>query len=43
MVPDCVLRLRPMANAAIAVQADGLIVEVHTDPDKSISDAQQAI
>lgn len=32
-----------MANAAIAVQADGLIVEVHTDPDKSISDAQQTI
>ena len=33
----------PMANAAIAVQADGIIVEVHTDPDKSISDAAQTI
>ena len=33
----------PMASAAIAVQADGLIVEVHTAPDQSISDAQQTI
>lgn len=33
----------PMANAAIAVQADGLIIEVHTTPDKSISDAAQTI
>lgn len=33
----------PMANAAIAVQADGVIVEVHTDPDQSVSDAQQTI
>lgn len=32
-----------MANAAIAVKADGLMVEVHTDPDKSLSDAQQTI
>ncbi|MEM9242750.1 MAG: 3-deoxy-7-phosphoheptulonate synthase [Pseudomonadota bacterium] len=33
----------PMANAAMAVCADGIMVEVHTDPDKSVSDAQQAI
>lgn len=33
----------PMAFAAMAVKADGLIVEVHTDPDKSICDAQQTI
>ena len=33
----------PMANAALAVGADGLIVEVHTNPDQSISDAQQTI
>lgn len=32
-----------MANAAIAVKADGLMVEVHTDPDSSVSDAQQTI
>lgn len=33
----------PMANAAVAVKANGLIVEVHTDPDNSISDATQTI
>ncbi len=33
----------PMALAAMAVKADGLIVEVHTDPDQSICDAQQTI
>jgi len=33
----------PMAKAALAVQADGLLIEVHTLPDQSISDAQQAI
>lgn len=32
-----------MANAAIAVQADGIIIEVHTSPDQSISDAAQTI
>jgi 3-deoxy-7-phosphoheptulonate synthase len=32
-----------MAKAAIAVGADGLIVEVHTHPDQSISDASQTI
>lgn len=32
-----------MANAAVAVQADGLIIEVHTHPDQSISDAAQTI
>jgi 3-deoxy-7-phosphoheptulonate synthase len=29
--------------AAAAVKADGIIVEVHTDPDQSVSDAAQAI
>ncbi|MCP3679634.1 MAG: 3-deoxy-7-phosphoheptulonate synthase [Gammaproteobacteria bacterium] len=33
----------PMANAAMAVEADGVMVEVHTDPDRSISDAKQTI
>jgi 3-deoxy-7-phosphoheptulonate synthase len=32
-----------MARAAVAAGADGVLVEVHTDPDKSISDAQQTI
>ncbi len=32
-----------LAKAALAVQADGLLIEVHTDPDRSISDAAQTI
>jgi len=32
-----------MAKAAVAAGADGLMIEVHTDPDKSVSDAIQAI
>src|SRR3990167_1644353 len=32
-----------MANAALAVGADGIIIEVHTSPDESISDAAQTI
>ena len=33
----------PMARAAVAAGADGIMVEVHYDPDRSYSDAQQAI
>jgi len=33
----------PMARAAIAVEADGVIVEVHTDPDNALTDAKQTI
>lgn len=33
----------PMACAGVAAGADGVIVEVHTDPDKSMTDAKQAI
>lgn len=33
----------PMAKAAFAVGADGLMVEVHTDPEQSVSDARQTI
>lgn len=33
----------PMAKAAIAAGADGIIVEVHPEPDKATSDAQQTI
>ncbi len=32
-----------MAHASIAIQANGLIVEVHTHPEQSISDAAQTI
>jgi 3-deoxy-7-phosphoheptulonate synthase len=33
----------PMAVASLALKADGIMVEVHTDPDNSISDAAQTI
>lgn len=33
----------PMACAAVAAGADGIIVEVHPHPDKSLSDANQTI
>jgi 3-deoxy-7-phosphoheptulonate synthase len=33
----------PLAKAAIAVGADGLIVECHPEPEKSVSDARQAL
>jgi 3-deoxy-7-phosphoheptulonate synthase len=33
----------PLSRAAIAVGADGLIVEVHTDPDHALSDGQQSL
>jgi len=33
----------PMSYAAAAIGADGLMIEVHTNPDQSISDAKQAI
>ncbi|HSX11396.1 MAG TPA: 3-deoxy-7-phosphoheptulonate synthase [Chlamydiales bacterium] len=33
----------PMARAAVAAGADGLIVEMHPDPDKALTDAAQTI
>ncbi len=33
----------PMARAAVAAGADGLIVEVHHDPDKAVSDGAQTL
>lgn len=33
----------PMAYAAVAAGADGIIVEVHPEPDKALSDAAQTI
>ncbi|MDF5732651.1 MAG: 3-deoxy-7-phosphoheptulonate synthase [Rhizonema sp. PD38] len=33
----------PMARAAVACGADGLIIECHPEPDKSVSDARQAL
>jgi 3-deoxy-7-phosphoheptulonate synthase len=36
-------KVLPMARAAIAVGADGVMVEVHHEPDKALSDGQQSI
>jgi len=33
----------PMARAAVAAGADGIMVEVHPDPDRSYSDAEQTL
>ncbi len=33
----------PMAKAAVACGADGLIIECHPEPEKSVSDARQAL
>jgi 3-deoxy-7-phosphoheptulonate synthase len=35
--------VRPLARAAVAAGADGLLVEVHTDPARAWSDARQAL
>src|SRR5437868_9382637 len=36
-------KVTPMSRAAVAVGADGLIIEVHHDPDRALSDGQQSI
>ncbi|MBT9332779.1 3-deoxy-7-phosphoheptulonate synthase [Paracidobacterium acidisoli] len=36
-------KVLPLARAAVAVGADGLIVEVHNQPDKALSDGAQSI
>ena len=36
-------RVRPMARAALAAGAHGLLIEAHSDPDTAYSDAQQTI
>jgi 3-deoxy-7-phosphoheptulonate synthase len=36
-------KVAPMARAAIAAGADGLIVEVHHDPDHALSDGPQSL
>ena len=33
----------PMARAAVAAGADGLLIEVHNDPDKALSDGAQSL
>ncbi len=36
-------KVSPMARAAVAAGADGLIIEVHTDPDRALSDGAQSL
>jgi 3-deoxy-7-phosphoheptulonate synthase len=36
-------KVTPMSRAAVAVGADGLIVEVHNQPDKALSDGMQSL
>ena len=36
-------KVTPMARAAIAAGADGIIVEVHPDPDRALSDGAQSL
>jgi 3-deoxy-7-phosphoheptulonate synthase len=36
-------KVTPLARAAVAAGADGLIVEVHHDPDKALSDGLQSL
>ena len=36
-------RVRPLARAALAAGAQGLLIEAHTDPDTSYTDAAQTI
>ena len=36
-------KVLPMARAAVAAGADGLIVEVHQDPDRALSDGAQSL
>jgi 3-deoxy-7-phosphoheptulonate synthase len=36
-------KVAPMARAAVAAGADGLLIEVHCDPDKAMSDGAQSL
>jgi 3-deoxy-7-phosphoheptulonate synthase len=36
-------KVPPMARAAVAAGADGLLIEVHNDPEKALSDGAQSL
>jgi len=36
-------KVAPMARAAVAAGADGLLIEVHNDPEKALSDGAQSL
>jgi 3-deoxy-7-phosphoheptulonate synthase len=33
----------PLSNAAVAIGADGLIIEVHPHPERALSDGEQSL
>ena len=35
--------IEPLSKAAVAAGADGLIIEVHNNPDKALSDGAQSV
>jgi len=36
-------KVTPLSRAAVAVGADGLLIEVHCEPDKALSDGMQSL
>jgi 3-deoxy-7-phosphoheptulonate synthase len=36
-------KVAPLARAAVAVGADGIMIEVHDNPDRALSDGPQAL
>jgi 3-deoxy-7-phosphoheptulonate synthase len=36
-------KVTPLSRASVAVGADGLIIEVHHEPDKALSDGMQSL
>jgi 3-deoxy-7-phosphoheptulonate synthase len=36
-------QVAPMARAAVAAGADGVLIEVHPDPDRALSDGPQSL
>jgi len=36
-------KVAPMARAAVAAGADGLLIEVHPDPERALSDGVQSL
>jgi 3-deoxy-7-phosphoheptulonate synthase len=36
-------KVTPMARAAVAAGADGLLIEVHPDPERALSDGAQSL
>ncbi|HEV3052898.1 MAG TPA: hypothetical protein VGX50_21505, partial [Longimicrobium sp.] len=36
-------KVTPMARAAVAAGADGLMIEVHPDPERALSDGAQSL